>query len=81
MVFLVEISLHILGQQPGSVQVMMPGSTPGSVTSTQYSSAPMSADLQSAMEAPVSKISVSLPASGSTDISFVQEVGMHVCVR
>ena len=65
--------------QPGSVQVMMPGSTPGSVTSTQYSiySTPMSAALQSAMKALVSNVPVSLPPPyplGSTDIKQEEPV-------
>ena len=65
--------------QPGSVQVMMPGSTPGSVTSTQYNiySTPMSAALQSAMKALVSNVPVSLPPPyplGSTDIKQEEPV-------
>ena len=65
--------------QPGSVQVMIPGSTPGSVTSTQYSiySTPISAALQSAMKALVSNVPVSLPPPyplGSTDIKQEEPV-------
>ena len=65
--------------QPGSVQVMMPGSTPGSITSTQYSiySTPISAALQSAMKALVSNVPVSLPPPyplGSTDIKQEEPV-------
>jgi len=65
--------------QPGSVQVMMPGSTPGSITSTQYSiySTPISAALQSAMKALVSNVPVSLPPPyplGSSDIKQEEPV-------
>ena len=65
--------------QPGSVQVMIPGSTPGSITSTQYSiySTPISAALQSAMKALVSNVPVSLPPPyplGSADIKHEEPV-------
>lgn len=66
--------------QPGSVQVMLPGSTPGSITSTQYSiySTPISAALQSAMKALVSSnVPVSLPPPyplGPTDIKQEEPV-------
>lgn len=64
---------------PGSVQVMIPGSSPGSITSTQYSiySTPISAALQSAMKALVSNVPVSLPPPyphGSTDIKQEEPV-------
>ena len=65
--------------QPGSVQVMLPGSTPGSITSTQYSiySTPISAALQSAMKALVSNVPVSLPPPyplGASDIKQEEPV-------
>ena len=65
--------------QPGSVQVMIPGSTPGSITSTQYNiySTPISAALQSAMKALVSNVPVSLPPPyplGSADIKQEEPV-------
>lgn len=65
--------------QPGSVQVMMSGSTPGSITSTQYSiyNTPISAALQSAMKALVSNVPVSLPPPyplGSSDIKQEEPV-------
>lgn len=65
--------------QPGSVQVMIPGTTPGSITSTQYNiySTPISAALQSAMKALVSNVPVSLPPPyplGSADIKQEEPV-------
>ena len=65
--------------QPGSVQVVIPGSTPGSVTSTQYNiySTPISVALQSAMKALVSNVPVSLPPPyplGSADIKHEEPV-------